>query len=252
MALMDEFREEREKVRNGTWKQKLAYFWEYYKWYVIVPALIIGFVGSTIYQKVTAPDIILNGVLLNVYSMEADSGTQKVIDEFSKEKNIDTKEYEVTLNTSMHYTADDTSGTANYESVQALMAWTAAGTVDFIGGDHASLTKLAYNGYFVDLRKFLNKDELKKYEPYFLYMDAAVSNTLDNSLENDVDSATVKIPDCTDPNSMKEPIPVMIDLSKNAKFGEIYTNSDALAVGLAQNAPNKEMLLEFLDFLIEE
>ena len=250
MALMDEFREERERVKNGTWKQKLAYFWDYYKWYVIVPVLIIGFVGSTIYQKVTAPDIILNGVVLNVYNTEADSATQKIIDEFSKEQNIDTEEYEVTLNTSMYYTADDSSGTANYESVQALMAWTAAGTIDFIGGDHDSMTQLAYNGYFVDLRDFLNKEELKKYEPYLLYMDADVSNALDNSLENDVDPDTIAIPNCAEPETMKEPIPVMIDLSNNGKLGKIYANSDAIAVGLAQNAPNKEMLLEFLDYIM--
>ena len=252
MALMDEFREEREKIKNGTLKQKLAYFWEYYKWYVIVPILIIGFVGSTIYQKVTAPDVVLNGVLLNVYNTEADSATQEIIDTFSKEQNLDTNEYEVTLNTSVYYSTDDSSETTNYESVQALMAWAAAGTIDFIGGDHDSMTQLAYNGYFIDLREFLSKDELKKYEPYFLYMDADVSKALDNSLENDVDPDTIAIPNCTEPESMKEPIPVMIDLSKSAKFTEIYTNSDAIAVGLAQNAPHKEMLLEFLDFIVEE
>ena len=252
MALMDEFREEREKIKNGTWKQKLGYFWEYYKWYVIVPVLIIGFVGSTIYQKVTAQDIILNGVFLNAYNSEANSGTQEIIDEFSKEQNIDTEEYEVTLNTSMYYKTDDSSGTANYELVQTLMAWTAAGTIDFIGGDHDSMTSLAYNGYFVDLREFLNKEELKKYEPYLLYMDASFSKPLDNSFENDVAPNTIAIPNCAEPEAMKQPIPVMIDLSNNAKLGKIYTNSDAIAVGLAQNAPNKEMLLEFLDYIMAE
>jgi len=252
MALMDEFREEREKVKNGTLKQKFSYFWDYYKWYVIVPVIIIGFVGSTIYQKITAPEIILNGVLLNVYNTESNSVTQEIINEFSKEQNIDTKEFEVTLNTTLHYTADDTSGTANYESVQALMAWTAAGNIDFIGGDHDSLTKLAYNGYFVDLREFLSKDEFKKYKPYFLYMDADVTKALNNSLENDVDPNSITIPECTDPDSMKDPIPVMIDFSKNAKLSKIYADADSLALGIAANAPNKDRLLEFLDFLIEE
>ena len=33
MAVMDEFKEEREALKNGTPKQKLAYFWYYYKWH---------------------------------------------------------------------------------------------------------------------------------------------------------------------------------------------------------------------------
>ena len=142
MALMDEFREERENVKNGTLKQKLSYFWDYYKWYVIVPLIVIVFLGTTIYQKVTAPEIVLNGVLLNTYNTNADEGRQKVINDFSELQKIDTKEYEVTLNTSMTLIADDTSGTANYESMQALMAWVAAGSVDFISADHAAMTDL--------------------------------------------------------------------------------------------------------------
>ena len=35
MAVMDEFKEEREALKRGTPKQKLAYFWYYYKWHVI-------------------------------------------------------------------------------------------------------------------------------------------------------------------------------------------------------------------------
>lgn len=251
MALMDEFKEEREQIKNGTWKQKVAYFWEYYKWYVIVPVIVIGFIGTTIYQKVTAPETILNGVLLNAYSSEADSACQDMIGDFSEELKIDTEEYAVTLNTTMSYVANDTSGTANYESVQALMAWIAAGSVDFICSDHESMTDLAYNGYFVDLRDFLSEEQIEKYEPYFLYIDSTVSKELDAAFDNDVDSASISIPDCTKPETMEDPIPVMIDFSNNAKLAEIYTASDTLALGIAANAPNEDMILNFLNYIME-
>lgn len=252
MALMDEFKEEREKIKNGTLKEKASYFWEYYKWYVIVPLIVIVFLGTTIYQKVTAPEIILNGVLLNTYNANSEEPSQKVIDDFSELQKIDTKEYEVTLNTSMTYNTSDTSGTANYESVQALMAWVAAGSVDFMSADHAAMTDLAYKGYFVDLREILSNEEIQKYEPYFLYIDTAASKALDEAIDNYGDDSSVSIPDCSEPDTMEDPIPVMIDLSKNAKLSKIYANSDSLAIGIATNAPNKDMLLEFLDFLVEE
>ena len=251
MAVMDEFKEEREKIKNGTFKQKAAYFWEYYKWYVIVPVIVIGFIGMTVYQKVTAPETILNGILLNTYNTEADSVSQDMIADFSEKQKIDTEEYAVTLNATMSYDTDDTSGTANYESVQALMAWIAAGSVDFICSDHEAMTDLAYNGYFVDLRDFLSEEQIKKYEPYFLYMDSAVSKELDAAFDNDVDSASISIPDCTKPETMEDPIPVMIDFSNNAKLAEIYTDSDTLALGIAANAPNKDMILNFLNYIME-
>ena len=41
MAVMDEFKEEREALKNGTPRQKLAYFWYYYKWHVIIALVVI-------------------------------------------------------------------------------------------------------------------------------------------------------------------------------------------------------------------
>ena len=41
MAVMDEFKEEREALRNGTPKEKLSYFWYYYKWHTLIGAFVI-------------------------------------------------------------------------------------------------------------------------------------------------------------------------------------------------------------------
>ena len=70
MAVMDEFKEEREALKNGTPKQKLAYFWYYYKWHVIISVIIIGMLVSFIYQYVNRKDIAFNAVLLNASSLD--------------------------------------------------------------------------------------------------------------------------------------------------------------------------------------
>ena len=41
MAVMVEFKEEREALKHGTPKQKFTYFMDYYKWYVIIAVIII-------------------------------------------------------------------------------------------------------------------------------------------------------------------------------------------------------------------
>ena len=50
MPVMDEFKEERESLKNGTPKQKLTYFWDYYKWHVIVAIVAIIVVVTFIQQ----------------------------------------------------------------------------------------------------------------------------------------------------------------------------------------------------------
>jgi len=54
MAVMDEFKEEREALKRGTPKQKLAYFWYYYKWHVIISVMIIG-IARKLYLPVRKP-----------------------------------------------------------------------------------------------------------------------------------------------------------------------------------------------------
>ena len=60
MAVMDEFKSERESVKNEPFKKKAAYFWTYYKWFVIIPLIIIIGITSYIYHIVTDTDTVLN------------------------------------------------------------------------------------------------------------------------------------------------------------------------------------------------
>ena len=59
MPVMDEFREEREAIKNAGFKEKWEYFWEYYKWYVIGGAAIIILLTIFIRDMVNKKDWIL-------------------------------------------------------------------------------------------------------------------------------------------------------------------------------------------------
>ena len=65
MPVMDEFKKEREAMKNGTPKQKLAYFWDYYKWHVIISVIVLVTAVSFIYQAVTRKSVALYALLLN-------------------------------------------------------------------------------------------------------------------------------------------------------------------------------------------
>lgn len=251
MALMDEFKEERKAVlQNGTTKQKISYIWEYYKWHIIVPILAIIAITSYIVTLVTRPAIILNGVMLNIHNIESADTNEILLTDFYKEQEVDTKEEEITLNTNLYYSLDNPS--SNYESSQVLMAWLAAGQLDFITGDAVSLTDLAYKEYFTDLRDYLTEEQFAKYEPYFLYMDYDVYKKRSELMKNIDDASVIELPDCTKPEEMKDPIPVMIDMSQSEKLKEVYGNtSEVLAFGITANETHKEMTIAFLDYLME-
>lgn len=252
MAVMDEFKKEREGLKNGTLKQKLSYFWDYYKWYVIIPAIIIAFVGYHIYTVITTPDTILNGIVLNTYNVEEQEESLELLDGFYEAYEVDTEEYKADLNLSLNYIANDESGTANYESMQVLMTWTAAGTIDFICADKTALTELSYKDYFVDLREVLTEEQIAKYEPYFLYMDKGVSKKQQEAFENYDYDTVIEKPDCASPELMVEPVPVMIDMSQSEKLMTFYQeNPETPAFAISVNAPNLERTLEFIEYLME-
>ncbi len=247
MAAMDEFRKEREAVKNGTFRQKLSYFWDYYKWHAIIPTVIIICIASFIYHKFTDPETILNGILLNTYSIESDSSD--LMNGFYEEQEIDRKLYDISLNTTLSYYTEKDAATSNYQTLQALMAWTAAGQVDFISGDLEAMTELAYKGYFDDLREILTEEQIAQYEPYFLYMDQAVIEKRNEAYDNQEDASLISIPECDKPETMEKPIPVLLNLPPGESLVKAYGyDTNEIIFGIPSNAEHLEMALHFIEY----
>ena len=69
MAVMDEFREERENLKNASFQKKWQYFWDYYKIHTFVVLFVILIAGVTIYQSVTAPNYDFNVSYAGAYNL---------------------------------------------------------------------------------------------------------------------------------------------------------------------------------------
>ena len=132
------------------------------------------------------------------------------------------------------------------------MAQSDEDNLDFVTGPMTSMQDLAYNGIFMDLREFFNPEQIKQYQDYFLYVDSAVITELADAYENDEDASSIKIADCTNPDAMKEPVPVMINITQCEKLAKIYNAEDGLlAFGVITNAPHQTRTLNFLKFIME-
>lgn len=264
MAAMDEFRKEREAIKNGTFKEKFKYFWYYYKVHTIVAVVVIIFLSNWIYELITATDPVLSVNFLNIYNMNDDYTAGMLLDEFIEDQKIDTKEYHIDSRTNLYYMteaelaqsasqATGNKGSSNYNTMQLMMAQTGAEMLDALIGSHAVLNELAYQEYFADLSVALTPEEYALYEPYFLYMDRAVIEARHEAYDNNEPVTSIPIPLSNSAEDLEDPIPVFIDLSQCEKLKEVYgENTENLAIALIANAKNKEMAMKFVDFLMQK
>ena len=253
MPLMNEFKKERESVKNGPLKQRAAYFWDYHKWHVFLALIIVVFVTNLIYNFATEPEIILNGVLLNSTVWDSENSSADLGSTFLTEQNIDTAEYAVHFNNSLYYIAAEPSKiiSSNYQTMQTILTQSAVDKLDFLTADLNSMIDLAYKDLFWDLTDILNKEQQALYEPYFCYIDMTVVRELDEVNARNEDVSYIEYPDHTKPEAMVEPVPVLIDMSQSETLSAAYNNAyDALAIGIMNDTNLKTMLL-FIDYLMQ-
>lgn len=245
MAQMDEFKKEREAIKTAPLKKRLEYFWDYYKWHTIITIVVISIICGYVHHVVTAKESTLYGVLLNSFSEEDAIST--IVDEFASQEEIDLSRYDIILNTSLSYGNAFTST----ESQQVIIAQSSAGMIDFFTGDLESMQDLAYSFMLQDLREVLTEAQIEAYEPYFLYVDQAVLDDINEAANNLDDTVSISYPDCHDPATMEDPIPVLIDMSRCDKLTFAYADVlTEIAFGVSASAPHTEKTLAFLDYLI--
>lgn len=151
MALFDTIKQEREKMKGRPFKEKAGYFFDYYKWPVIIVLVIAIWLGTTLWQKATAPDICLTGVLFNTSDLLAEEKIQQIIDGFSREQELEPGKETILLHTDLTYFEEEGFASSNYESIQILSAWILAGEVDFIIADASLMEQLAAKGYLLEI-----------------------------------------------------------------------------------------------------
>ncbi len=247
MAVMDEFKVEREAIKNGTSKEKFQYFLDYYKWQTITAIAVIIIIISSIYSAVTAKETLLSGVMLNCYHSFSEEPFADLIHDFISNQQINSSKYEIELNTTLTYSADNASASeTNYNTIQLLGAQIASHSLDFVAGNLEAMTTFAYSDSFCDLSSLLSEEQLALYEPYLLYIDLAVSEKLQT------ETSAIDFPDCTKPETMQIPIPIMIDMSHCEYLTNTYAYTvEPLVFAVAVNASNKEMVLNLINFLMD-
>ncbi len=249
MAVMDEFKEERQALKNASFKTKFNYFLDYYKWYVIGAIIVIALVASFIHQITTKKEVVFNAVMLNASLMTEGSEYTKKFTDYAG-INLDT--HEVYFDTSIRIIEDSTDETS-YTSVQKLMVYTAAAELDVMVTDCDSFAKYANSSTFYDLRDILSDEQIQKYEPYFYYVDLKTVEEIETAGDNLDETFVPVYPDYTKPEEMETPIPVGILLDSNEELQEnYYFRGEGVVLGVYGNTTHLDTALKYIDFLMQE
>ncbi len=248
MPVMDEFKEEREKMKHQPLKVRLSYFWTYYKWFVIVGLLVIIMIVSTVKSYLDKKDYALYGVVLNGLCFTEEAPLAKDFMEYAE---IDTKKYDVSFNSSLSMTNAPNQNNAN--ASQFIMVYVAAKDLDVAAMDPHYFSNYAYNDTYMDLRELLDKDMLQKVSDKLYYIDRTVLATISELHGEGKTTDHIAIPDPFHPEDMVEPVPVGINLQECKKFSDsyYYDNNEAF-LGVVINSEKKDMAAKLIEYLFTE
>ena len=99
MPVMDEFKEEREKLKDASFEKKWKYFKDYYLMWVIVAAVIIAIIGPIIFSVLTRKEDALYVCMLNF--VEHDNAESIVKNAFVIRSGINEKKERIVIDTSI-------------------------------------------------------------------------------------------------------------------------------------------------------
>lgn len=273
MTLREDFENQKKMLEGRTRKEKLAWFWGYYKIPVIVFAvtifLVISLVRTWLNNKPEAAGLVmLNCENEQAYDDPSDWLEQPLADYLAV--NLSTNS--LMLSTGGYLSPGGSTDQYEIAEAQKVMVYVAANEVDVMCADAWNFESYAVADMFLDLRKVLTESQLTKYRDYIYYVDGAViQKRQDYTASGDTNEAFVSgtIADITDntkaseaenrdnwtlpdPDTMEDPIPVGIVMTDSPYFAEtgLYTKAVPI-VGVAANSKHLEEAHNIVDFLWE-
>lgn len=266
--MRNEIREEQKKaLTNMTKKQKLAYFWEYYKVHCFVVIAVIAIVSTFVYQQATKKDIVFTAYMLNMLDPE-DTIRPQLQQEFMEYAQIDTQHEDVEIDTSMFlYGEGDAVSPYAMQNKQKMVVMLQAGEINVLIGDYAGVEEYGKYGFCTDLRTILSPEELSEYEGRIYYTDNKVVELLHDTIVEDEVWAELEAQQINhlNPDELEEPIPTGIVITNSPKIRQLgcydYLQETETAVGEPEtgvvfsipiSGKDPSMALQFLRYLETE
>lgn len=160
-SMSDEIKANKARMKEHSKKEKLAFFFLYYKW----PFLGILFVAAVLFFLIRScaiyqPNPYVSGIFIN---SEATALIEKSYEtEYAQAIELADNTLDICFDFSMNYTVGGENDGDAKDTPIMMMALSEAGDTDFAIIDEETFSFFAKNGYFIDLREVLSSDFLSK------------------------------------------------------------------------------------------
>ena len=264
MPLMDEFKKEREDMRNQPFKKRLEYFWDYYKWWVIGGCAVLIAVIVTVVNVFTRKNDVLYVAMVNIVANPLSDSKTTISDPFLTEHGYSTNKNIVNFNTDFLFydRKEDNSGgtpaysnTMGYSSRENLTVYVSAGDVDSICGGNDWIDFYEYHDFFSSVYDYLPEEIISQYSDKIYYMDMAFKEELEKQEEADITfNFTGEFPDGTKPEEMTDPVPIGIILDDSELFNNNFLGVDEtqkIVMSVVVNSPEKELTADLIEYMLK-
>ncbi len=168
-SVNDEIREQRQKLKGKPFKEKWAYFWEYYRVATFITLAVLLMGGNILYTILSQKDSAIEVAMVNTF-LPQDADEELLSEDFLQYAGIDSKKMQTALYTNMTIDYEQISE-MGMTNAQKLMAMVAANTLDIIICDSSYLEQGIDGQMFLDLRTVFPADLLEQYADKLYYAD---------------------------------------------------------------------------------
>lgn len=244
MKMSEYTKNEWKRMQDKPLKERLLFFWDYYKWPTILVVLVVVALSYTVAQRLAEKETVLSGILINSTSPMEDPA---FLQNFCDHEQIDTKKQEIVLLAGLSLESETPS--MGYMTYQRIHAGIAAKDTDFLIADTKALQQCGYDSsnMLMDLRQFLSPEQLAALSGRLYYIDASLR---DRDYTGQEDAVTYPSPSA--PEEMVTPIPVGIDIHDCKELLDFYyPTNQPLYFSVACNAPHSDRTLHFFEYIME-
>lgn len=248
MTIKEYFKEGIKAIKDHPPNERLAYFWEYYKWYAIIFLLVIVLLVQGVLGVINRRETALSGVLLNCKLGVAD---KEFLQDFYAYAGIDEAKESAAFYTDLTITNGQSKNDLN--AFQRIMGGIAVRDTDFIVGKSDVFPFFSYNSteIFMDLRDFLSQETLAQVSDRLYYIDGEFLKLFQLPPGTEITADITKAPDPRKPEAMKDPIPVGIDISDHEAFQSAYfLGKPTVYLGVVSNTTRPDTVMKFIEYLL--
>lgn len=244
MGINDEIKDQTKKMKDMTFKQKVAYIWEYYKFWILGGIVFIIFVvtltGDIIDSK---RPYYLNGMMLN--SNLAYDDTVNLDEMFAAEMGVDMEKMQLFIDKDMKIPTDGSYDQMTMAYQTKLVSGYAAGELDVVIGPIAAMATSANVDAYADLTKILPQsllDELEDRGYEFYYFTPS---------EDDLEEESIKEGEPYVGGIYMDSCRLLYDIGQYGAYDTPTNEDERVIFTIPVNAPRPENAIKFLEFLIK-